>query len=202
MQNLPDPEKRILRPQDDAGPEDLRSLMEEIREGSNRAFQELVDRLWPELVRFAVWDNGDPDVARDAVQEAFIELWRRRRSWVRSGSPRAYLYRVVRHQLLDEQRKKKVRESWAARERLRPPSSPPDPGEVLAATRAEEAFAGAVSSLPPRRREAFSLVVLRGLSHREAAEVLDVSEQTVANQVSTALREVREALKPVTGQDV
>jgi RNA polymerase sigma factor (sigma-70 family) len=202
MQNLPDREKGILRPQGDAGAEDLRSLMEEIRGGSARAFQELVDRLWPELVRFAVWDNGDPDSARDAVQEAFIDFWRRRRAWVDSGSPRAYLYRAVRHQLLDERRKRKVRESWAAREQLRPPPRPADPGQILAATRAEEAFSEAVASLPPRRREAFSLVVLRGLSHREAADVLDVSEQTVANQVSTALREVREALKPVTGQDV
>jgi RNA polymerase sigma factor (sigma-70 family) len=202
MQNLPDPEKGILRPQDDAGPEDLRSLMKEIREGSPRAFQELVDRLWPELVRFAVWDNGDPDAARDAVQEAFIDFWRRRRAWVDSGSPRAYLYRAVRHQLLDEQRRKKVRESWAARERLRPPPRPADPGEMLVATRAEEAFSEAVVSLPPRRREAFSLVVLRGLSHREAAEVLDVSAQTVANQVSMALREVQGVLKAVTGQDV
>jgi RNA polymerase sigma factor (sigma-70 family) len=202
MQNLPDREKGILHPQGDPGAEDLRSLMEEIREGSPRAFQELVDRLWPELVRFAVWDNGDPDAARDAVQEAFIDFWRRRDSWVQAGSPRAYLYRAVRHQLLDEQRRKKVRESWAARERLRLPPRPADPGEVLAATRAEEAFAEAVASLPPRRREAFSLVVLRGLSHREAAEVLDVSEQTVANQVSTALREVREILTSVTGQDL
>jgi RNA polymerase sigma factor (sigma-70 family) len=202
MHDFPDPAKGTPGPGEAQGAEDLRDLMEEIREGSARAFQELVDRLWPELVRFAVWDTGDPDVARDAVQEAFIDLWQRRRSWVRAGSPRAYLYRVVRHQLLDEQRKRKVRESWAARERLRPHSSPPDPGEVLAATRAEAAFARSVDSLPPRRREAFSLVVLRGLSHREAAEVLDVSEQTVANQVSTALREVREALTSVTGQDL
>jgi len=201
MQDFPDPEKGTPGPREDPGAEDLRSLMEEIREGSARAFQELVDRLWPELVRFAVWHNGDPDAGRDAVQEAFIDLWRRRRSWVQAGSPRAYLYRAVRHQVLDEQRRKKVRESWAARERVRPCASPPDPGEVLAATRAEEAFARSVDSLPPRRREAFSLVVLRGLSHREAAEVLDVSEQTVANQVSTALREVREALRSVTGQD-
>jgi RNA polymerase sigma-70 factor (ECF subfamily) len=66
---------------------------------------------------------------------------------------------------------------------------------VLAATQTQEAFLEAVSSLPPRRREAFSLVALRGLSHKEASEVLDISEQTVANHVSAALREVRDALR-------
>lgn len=202
MPSLPDEQIGFQRPHGDLVGDDIPDLMEEIRGGSARAFQELMDRLWPELVRFAAWDTGDADEARDLVQEAFIDLWRRRRFWVQSGSPRAYLYRAVRHQLLDGKRRNKVRESWVARERLRSRSSPPDPGEMLDAARAEEAFAGAVDSLPPRRREAFSLVVLRGLTHREAAEVLDVSEQTVANQVSTALREVREVLREVTGQDI
>jgi RNA polymerase sigma factor (sigma-70 family) len=172
--------------------------MDEIRGGSARALQEVMDRLWDELVRFAAWELKDRDAARDVVQEAFIHLWRNRRSWVRSGSPRAYLYRIVRHQILDERRREKVRGAWTARERLRPAPAPPTPEDVLDVSRAEEAFAEAVTSLSPRRREAFNLVVLRGLSHREAADILDIAEQTVANQVSAALREIREALEVVS----
>lgn len=175
--------------------------MARIQEGSAAALQELMDRLWGELVRFAAWEmGGDTDAARDVVQEAFIYLWRHRSTWVGSGSPRAYLYRIVRHQILDEKRRGRVRTAWAARERLRPPSAPPTPEDLLAATRLQEAFARASSSLPARRREAFNLVVLRGLSHREAADVLDVAEQTVANQVSAALREIRTALRAVSDE--
>lgn len=181
-----------------SGPDDLLGLMDEIREGSARALQELMDLLWSELVRFAAWELKDSDAARDVVQEAFIYVWRHRRSWVPSGSPRAYLYRIVRHQILDVRRREKVRGAWAAREKTRPMRTPPTPEDMLDASRAEEAFAEAVSSLSPRRREAFNLVVMRGLSHREAADVLDIAEQTVANQVSSALREIRKALEAVS----
>ena len=55
-------------------------------------------------------------------------------------------------------------------------------------------FDAAVASLPDRRREVFELVFQRGLSHAEAATVLDISVQTVANQMSAALRSVRRAI--------
>lgn len=180
------------------GKDNLSELMGGIQGGSARAFQELMNLLWPELVRFAAWETGDPDEARDVVQEAFTYLWSRRRSWVRGGSPRSYLYRIVRHQILDQQRRREVRDSWLSRQRVLPRPGPPRPDEALAATRLEAAFCEALSSLSPRRREAFNLVVLRGFSHREAADVMEVSDQTVANQVSAALRQIREALGEVS----
>lgn len=202
MQDYPDQGEQPSASKGNPKAEDFRGLMEEIREGSAQALQELVDRLWPELVRFAVWEHGDPDFARDAVQDAFIDLWSRRRSWVTSGSPRSYLYRVVRHQVLDAQRRRKVRESWATRERLNSRKNSPCPDEVLAGNRAEDAFVRAVDALPPRRRQAFNLVILRGLTYREAADVLAVSEQTVANHVSKGLSQVREAMSAVTGKEI
>ena len=172
--------------------------MEGIRDGSASALQGVMDHLWAELVRFAAWELGDRDAARDVVQEAFIYLWRQRHSWGGSGSPRAYVYRIVRNQLLDEHRRRRVRSAWAAREAVRPQPAPATPEDMLAASRTQDAFLQAISSLPTRRRQAFSLVALRGLSHREAAEVLDISEQTVANQVSAAFREIRDALRSVS----
>lgn len=157
-----------------------------------------MDRQWADLVRFTGWELGDADAARDVVQEAFVHLWRHRRSWVSGGSPRAYLFRIVHHQILDEHRRKRVRAAWATRQASLPSSTPPDPGQLLDAARVQAAFEQALASLPRRRREAFGLVVLRGLTHGEAAAVMDVSEQTVANQVSAALRELRQALRAVS----
>lgn len=200
MTHSPRHEKNSQPPSQVEGGADLAELMDQVRAGSTVALQALMDRLWAELVRFAAWEFGNADAARDVVQDAFIDLWSNRRSWVRSGSPRAYLYKVVRHKIVDQRRRERVRKAWVAGELRRPQPRPPDPEQMLMATRAEEAFSQAVASLPPRRREAFNLVVMRGLSHQETAEILSISSQTVANQVSKALRDVRQAMDMGAGE--
>jgi RNA polymerase sigma-70 factor, ECF subfamily len=52
----------------------------------------------------------------------------------------------------------------------------------------------ALLSLPARRREIFDLARFQGLTYQEIAEVLSLSPQTVANQVSAAFRSLREVL--------
>ena len=52
----------------------------------------------------------------------------------------------------------------------------------------------AIAALPPRRREIFILVRVHGLSYGEVAEILQISPQTVANQMSAALTTLRRLL--------
>jgi len=52
----------------------------------------------------------------------------------------------------------------------------------------------AIATLPPRRREVFLLRVVHDLSYKEIAGVMGTSAQTVANQLSSALRELRTTL--------
>ncbi len=183
---------------EDAGLVDLPDLMREVQGGSADALQELMDRLWTELVRFAAWELGDPELAEDMVQDAFVYVWEHRLSWTHSGSPRAFLYRIVRHHIIDERRRMRVRAELAERRKFQPFVGPPTPAEMFEATMVREAFEEAVSALPVRRREVFYLVVFRGLPHREAAEILDISQQTVANQVSAALGGIRAAIRAVS----
>jgi RNA polymerase sigma-70 factor (ECF subfamily) len=172
--------------------------MGDVRGGSPDAFQHLMDRLWVELVRFAAWELADLDAAKDVVQGAFVHVWEHRRSWIDGGSPRAYLYRIVRHRITDHQRHARVRARWVEREEDRPHAGPPTPTDDLATAEVQRAFDQALSDLSPRRREVFSLVALRDLSHREVAEIMGISEQTVANQVSSALQAIRKAMREVS----
>lgn len=172
----------------------LAPLMAAIRGGSESALGQLMDLCWPELVRYAARQVGEVELARDIAQEAFIQIWERRRVWKPRGSARAYLYRIVRNLVIDEKRKQGVRRRWVASQELSPPSRPATPADELDAAILGEVFETAVASLPDRRREVFELVFMRGLSHGEAAGAMGISAQTVANQMSSALRTVREAV--------
>lgn len=172
----------------------IRSLMADICGGSASALGRLMDLCWPELVRYAASQLGDVESARDVVQEAFIQVWERRRAWKPLGSQRAYLYRIVRHLVIDRKRKRAVRRRWLERRASSRARRPATPDEVLDAQILMNAFEAAVAALPERRREVFELVFQRGLSHADAAAVMNLSVQTVANQMTSALRTVRQAV--------
>ncbi len=194
---MPNPESSATRPQRPASAtaDRLQGLMTDIGRGSATALDHLMRLCWADLVRYAARQLRDPDGARDVVQEAFIQVWQRRRSWRARGSARAYLYRIVRNLIIDEQRKLKTRRRWLERQAAADAPRPATPAEELDAKILADAFETAVASLPPRRREVFELVFQRGLSHAEAAAVMDISVPTVANQMSAALQSVRQAIK-------
>ncbi|HWV34927.1 MAG TPA: sigma-70 family RNA polymerase sigma factor [Thermomicrobiales bacterium] len=180
----------------------LEDVMRNVKRGSARALQRLIDALWVDLFRYAARELGDPELAEDVVQDAFVYLWQRRAAWTPGGSPRAYIFRMVRNRVIDERRKRQVRARWAySREGLRY-ASPATPDDEFTCSAITRAFNQAVSALPERRRETFSLVFLRGLSHEEAADVLGISKQTVSNQVAAALKAVRAALREVTDTSI
>jgi RNA polymerase sigma-70 factor (ECF subfamily) len=143
--------------------------------------------------RFAIRLTGDVDAAEDVVQTALV---RAARSWQTFGGRstfRSWLFQIVVN---------------ACRDRR---SCRPSPGplpEGLADARARDpaaAIAGAdegrligslVSSLPERQREVLVLHAYEGLSTREVAGVLDVSEQNVRTNLHLARRRLSELLAP------
>ncbi|HUE95671.1 MAG TPA: RNA polymerase sigma-70 factor [Longimicrobiaceae bacterium] len=166
--------------------------MERIAQGSEAALAELLSRYWTPLLRFAFRYLDDADAAEDVVQEAFSRVWLHRDRWHSGGTPSGYLYRIVRNLAIHEQEKRKVRSRWNREQRLRvgeEACQEPDSGDEV-----RSALEAAVAALPARRRDVFILGGLHGLPYKEIAEVMGISAQTVANQMSAALRQLREAL--------
>lgn len=174
-----------------------RELMIALRDGSTAALEALMAVYWAPLVRWAARELGDEDMARDLIQETFVQVWQRRSRWASKGSPRAYLFCITRNLVIDERRRRKVRSRWLLRNRHNEPRRPATPADDLDAVRLWEAYQRALAKLPERRREAFLLVYVQGLSHVEVAEVMQVSPQTVANQIVSAVRQLRESLGPL-----
>lgn len=173
-------------------PPDL-DLIEGIRSGDPTTLGRLQDAYWDLLVQFAarILDgNADP---QDVVQEAFIRLWTHRERWGTDGSVRALLYTVTRNAALDERRRQARSDRAVLRADM--PTAEPVPSERAVADELRRAAAEAVSLLPPKRQEVFRLAREEGLTYAEISAVMGVSPQTVANQMSLALSDLRHALK-------
>jgi RNA polymerase sigma-70 factor (ECF subfamily) len=159
------------------------------------ALDRLLRQFWHPLVAYVSRLLGDTEAAEDVVQRAFVRLWERGHALPAGDEVRPFLYRVVRNLASNERRRRHTERSWLEEESvLHSPASMPsrglEEGELAAA------LAAAVERLPARRREVFVLSRYHALSNAQIAEVLSIAPQTVANQLVSALRELRVMLGP------
>lgn len=136
------------------------------------------------------------------VQEGFIRVWEKRRDWTSRGTVSAYLYRIVRNLSLNDRRDRKtamLRNQQVSEAKGRN-ASPRTPADTLEAACLRAEVEAAITSLPERRREIFILSRFHGLTHRDIAAVLELSTQTVANQMSAALAELRDVLRHLVSE--
>ena len=184
-------------PADALDPEDSdESLFDGIRLGRRPALRLLMDRHWSGLAGYAAGITNDQDVAQDIVLETFLQIWTKRTDWKPTGAPKAYLYRITRNLALNARRDRALRHRKRREVRPRdlPISSPRTPEEEIEARTLRAEIESAIDTLPERRREIFLLSRFSGLTHREVAETMGISLQTVSNQMSAALAQLRVSL--------
>jgi RNA polymerase sigma-70 factor (ECF subfamily) len=171
------------------------ALLERVIASDAEAFRVLFERYQPIVFRQVRYQLGDSDAAHDIVQETFVRIWDCRRALRPELSVLAYALRISGNLLRDAARHRAVRERTAL---LLPPPAPSegdDPEEALKRTMLEERIAAIVSmQLPARCREIFLLSRFEGKNNREIALLLGVSEKTVENQITRALRVLRRGL--------
>ena len=173
-----------------------RELVERVREGDPRAYDAFIREHWKPLVHFIAQSVRSVEDAKDLAQEAFFRVWDKRRSLRPNASLRAYLFHIARNLGLDENRRRRVRERWSVEaERLN--AEPGYAAEALDALQHAELMhlvRRAVDSLPPRRRQALTLVHVHGFSYKEAAGIMAIAPQTLADQVAAAIAQLRRML--------
>jgi RNA polymerase sigma-70 factor, ECF subfamily len=177
---------------------DDRRLMECIRSRKAEAMNELLRKYWSGVLGYVERFSDSRDSAEDTTQELFLQLWEGKLLWKGTGSVRAFLYGSARN--LARNRGRGWREVRVlSLENVRPSADAPrsrDPHDVMEEEEVSFLFSSALATLPSRRQEIFILARVNGLSYKEIADTLGVSVQTVANQVSRALADLRAVLRP------
>ena len=169
------------------------------RAGDVNAFEAIFRRYYQDLCRFAEKMLRSPDVARDAVQDVFVAIWKQKDSCRGCDDLRVYLLAAVRHRALKHIRHQGVVERTRARmtSEQRSPgigAAPETPDETMAAAELAARVDRIIAALPERSREAYLLHRREELSYAEIAGVMGVSVRTVENHIARALRGLREGL--------
>jgi len=170
-----------------------RDLAERIRAGDREAFRTFFDRHHRRLFGYVCSRGVPDDAAADLVQNAFVYVWTNREQIDPDRSLRAYLFRIGYTRALNYFRDTASVDGTAQLD-LRPDPSAPSPETDAQVRLLRETVDRAIEQLPERRRAAFRLCFIEGLTYREAAEALDVTRKTIENHIALALRDLRETL--------
>jgi RNA polymerase sigma-70 factor (ECF subfamily) len=131
----------------------------------------------------------------DLVQEAYARLWTADYGHIANG--RSYLFAVIRNLLLEQARHARVvpMERLGEIDSLLIPSEEPGPDRRASARQELERLESIVADLPERCRRAFELQKFHGLSQREVALEMNITEKTVEKHLAFALARVLEILR-------
>ena len=169
-------------------------LLKRLKQSDERAFYQLFRGYYKYLVVIAYQYIKDDHLSKDFGQEVCMDLWRLREEINIDFSLKYFLRRAVINRCLATG-KKNSRMSYKE-----------DAGSDLATAfnETEEAFQmkelneileEAYAQLPERCRLIFKMSRQENLSHKEIAAKLDISTKTIENQITKALKIIREALK-------
>lgn len=170
-------------------------LMMRLSRDDGAALDDLMRRHEESLRRYSLRLVQREDAAEDIVQESFVRLWENRTRWKPGGSVRSYLYRTAYSIGIGWLRHLRVRERAGPKLQHWLEFSEPSPLDTVVAKQLREIIQEAIDELPPRRRQALILVRIQDYSLDEAAAIMKVSRQSVANQVTIALRSVAARLR-------
>lgn len=140
--------------------------------------------------------NGSEE-ADDVLQEAFIRLWHKRQSIIIHSSFRNYLYTLVRHCISDHTRAVKRRKYTLTDNIPEQEEVTASPDEQYQYKQVYYMWRGAMNKLPIRMRRIYSMKIEEQRSVKEIAAELQLSEQTVKNQLHTAGQRIIKILQKV-----
>jgi len=174
-----------------------KDILDGLKKDNQEVFRVLFEAHYEGLYRFGYKLTGDPEAARELIQEIFLRIWQNRKTISIKGTFKSYLYTAIHNRAVNWIRHEKIRqlhqqEMLADRLLITVPApevNPWLPGLILKE----------ISLLPERSGLAFTETQINDRSVRETAQLMGISEKTVEKLLANARRILRKKIKKLTG---
>lgn len=171
-------------------------LMKRLKSGDRSAFSEIYGLFSTGLIRYVFSKTGDLDQAKDIVHDIFTKLWDQREDLQIDTSLTAYLYRQGLNRCLNSFRHQRVVDSHVLQSVATFMESYAESADRrILDMELGDMIRVEIQALPPKMRETIELRLHQGLSNREIADQMSLSEHTVATQIKRALKILRGKIK-------
>ena len=156
--------------------------------------QDALQRYERPLVRYALRLTGDLELARDIVQDTFLQACRADPARI-NGHLQPWLYRVCRNRTLDVLKKEERMQHLDVQTMEAQPGHERPPGEQAEGRETEALVIGALAKLPANQQEVFRLKFQDQLSYKEISVVTGFPVHNVRYLIHTSLKTMREQLR-------
>lgn len=172
-------------------------LLTLLRGNDELAFAEIYRRYWKKIFTLAANGLDSPEEAEECVQDIFCSLWRRRGTIELKYSIYTYLAVAVKYQVINRLDKAyRLQQRMAGSRGLQPEVYAPSAETPLLEKELFGRLNDSVNRLPEKCRIVFKMSREEGKSHKEIAEELQISEKTVNNHLTKALKDLKTDLSP------
>jgi RNA polymerase sigma-70 factor (ECF subfamily) len=166
-----------------------------IRSGDVKAFKVLFEDKYPGLVKLSYQYVADEAVAKDMVQQVFIRFWEKKESIFIADTINGYLRKMVTNESLAYLRTKNRRIELIQPIQSQTQSFSNDTETVVLTNELQRQINEAVENLPEKCGVVFKMSRYESMTYQQIAQELNISTKTVENQIGTALKKLRYALK-------
>jgi RNA polymerase sigma-70 factor (family 1) len=170
---------------------ELQKCWDRLLKGDEAGISCLYDLLWQKLYTYASKILQDKSAASDVIQDLFIKLWEKRAALPEVVNVEGYLFRSLKHAMLNYLQSTKIREKHL--EAFSKVCSEMDNLTLDGIYQKElvTLIKNSSANLPGRMKEIFIMNRFEHKTVSEIAKELNLSEQTVRNQINLALKKIR-----------
>lgn len=184
---------------------DDHQLVRECLSGEIEAFGRLVVRHQDRLYNTLVHVLGSPEEAQDAVQDAFVQAYRKLETFRGEAAFSSWLFRIALNAAASSRRKRRFSRTSLDTRRDVGESDPCDarpdgqPSYAIELRERQELVRSALAELPEEFRSPLVLKEIEGFKYQEIAEILGCPVGTVRSRIHRARSELRRKLQGVLG---
>ncbi len=171
------------------------TLVQLMSGGDDHAFREIYDRYWEKLLYVAGIKCRNLGIAEEIVQDIFLDLWNRRAVLKITGTLEGYLAVSVKYRVINAQVKMKKALDYQRHAGHTSDSNENMTERRLSFQELQGRLEQLVNQLPEKCRITYQLAREEGLSKKEIASRLRITEKGVEANLSRALKSLRVNLK-------
>ena len=151
-------------------------------------FKMIYDEHFDDLRRYLIYRSGDQDLSGDIAQNVFMKVWTKKIE-IASGNIKSLLFKMATDEFISHIRKKKVEKEYTESIDLKLIREPDNNDDLL---EKKVLFQKALNQLPEKQKTAFLMNKMQGLTYKEIAEILNLSQKAIEKRIGLALKALKQ----------